>query len=202
MASGLDGLDSGEKMGKSSVVGIFKGYVRTLRDARGGGEARVRVADVLVQIGLPIAAGVACYFTGWHLGNPSNAIVGISIVSALMCAMATLLFQVRSDASERPAEEQPSPDGDPKHLPALRMKLRDKRFIDEVFDDVMWAILVGLTLSLYLIAIDAVGLLADGGIASRALSSVAVAVCAHFVLVIGMCLKRLRRAYNVVSNRE
>ena len=128
-------------------------------------------------------------------------IVGISIVSALMCAMATLLFQIRSQMADGPDEAPAGGGGATAHL-AFRMKLRDKRFIDEVFDDVMWAILVGLTLSLYLIVIDAIGLLAGGGIASRILSSIAVAACAYFVLVIGMCLKRLRSAYNVVSNRK
>lgn len=189
-------------MGKSSVAGIFKGYVRTLRDARNGNKACVRPADVLVQIVLPIAIGLGCFFTGWHLANPSNAIVGISIVSALMCAMATLLFQIRGQMAEEPGEAPAGGSNAAAHIPSFRMKLRDKRFIDEVFDDVMWAILVGLTLSLYLIVIDAIGFLADGGTASRVLSSIAVAVCAHFVLVIGMCLKRLRSAYNVVSNRE
>lgn len=187
-------------MGKSSVVGIFKGYVRTLRDTRNGEKACVRPADVLVQIVLPIAIGIGCFFTGWHLANPSNAIVGISIVSALMCAMATLLFQIRGQMAEEPGEA-PVEGSNAALFPSFRMKLCDKRFIDEVFDDVMWAILVGLTLSLYLIVIDAIGLLADGGAASRILSSIAVAACAHFVLVIGMCLKRLRSAYNVVSNR-
>ncbi len=188
-------------MGKSSVVGIFKGYVRTLRDVRNGGKACVRPADVLVQIALPIAIGIGCFFTGWHLANPSNAIVGISIVSALMCAMATLLFQIRGQIAVESNEEQADGGNAAPHS-SFRMKLRDKRFIDEVFDDVMWAILVGLTLSLYLIVVDAIGLLAGGGTVSRILSSIAVAVCAHFVLVIGMCLKRLRSAYNVVSNRE
>lgn len=189
-------------MGKSSVIGIFEGYVRTLRDARDGENSRIRPADVLVQIALPIAIGAGCFFTGWHLANPSNAIVGISIVSALMCAMATLLFQIRGQMADGPDEAPPGGGGATAHLAPFRMKLRDKRFIDEVFDDVMWAILVGLTLSLYLIVIDAIGLLAGGGTVSRILSSIAVAVCAHFVLVIGMCLKRLRSAYNVVSNRK
>ena len=87
-------------MGKASVVGIFKGYVRTLYDARDGSSPGVRLVDVFVQSDIPVLCGFACYFTGWHLSNPSNAIVGISIVSALMCAMATLLFQVRSQFAD------------------------------------------------------------------------------------------------------
>lgn len=202
MAPDLDELTAGRVMGKSSVTGIFKGYVHTLRDARDGEGMRVRPADVIVQIAIPAAIGVVYYFAGWHLSDPANAIVGISIVSALMCAMATLLFQIRSQAMEGMDEARDGTNGDPARLPGFRMKHRDERFIDEVFDDVMWAILVGLSLSLYLIIVDAAELFDACDIISRVLSSIAVAVCAHFVLVIGMCLKRLRRAYNVVSNRE
>ena len=89
-------------MGKSSVVGIAKGHFRTLRDARTG---RVRVFDLVWQVGLPVACGVVCAVFGWHLDDASNAIVGISIVAALMCAMAALIFQIRLDLNKAPVAE-------------------------------------------------------------------------------------------------
>lgn len=165
-------------MGKSSVVGIAKGHFRTLRDARTG---RVRVFDLVWQVGLPVACGVVCAVFGWHLDDASNAIVGISIVAALMCAMAALIFQIRLDLNKAPVAEK-----------------RDVALIDEVFANVMWAILMGLALALYLIAIDAVGLF-DGGTSAIIASSVAVALCVHFVFVIGMCLKRFQRSYERIA---
>lgn len=165
-------------MGKSSVVGIVKGHFKTLRDARTG---RIRVRDFFWQIGLPIACGIACALYRWRLPDASNAIVGISIVAALMCAMAALIFQIRLDLNKIPVTEK-----------------RDIILIDEVFANVMWAILMGLALALYLIVIDAVGLLNESTAAIIA-TSIAVALCAHFALVIGMCLKRFQRSYEKIA---
>lgn len=165
-------------MGKSSVAGIAKGHFRTLRDARTG---RVRMLGLVWQVGLPVACGVVCAMLGWHLDDASNAIVGISIVAALMCAMAALIFQIRLDLNKTPAAEK-----------------RDVALIDEVFANVMWAILMGLALALYLIIIDAVGIFVEGTPAIIA-SSVAVALCVHFVFVIGMCLKRFQRSYERIA---
>lgn len=165
-------------MGKSSVVGIAKGHFRTLRDARTG---RIRMRDFIWQIGLPVACGIACVLCGWHLDDASNAIVGISIVAALMCAMAALIFQIRLDLNKASSTEK-----------------RDVTLIDEVFANVMWAILMGLALALYLIVVDAVGFFNESTSAIVA-SSVAVALCAHFVFVIGMCLKRFQRSYEKIA---
>ncbi len=161
-------------MGKSSVLSIPKKHFQTLKDERTG---KMRPADFAVQVGIPVLAGAICFESGWNLASASNAIVGISIVAALMCAMAVLVFQIRLDLRTR--RDCPS---------------RDLKLVDEVFANTMWAILVGLLLALYLIVWDACvpGL---QGFASRLLSAIAVAICLHFVFVIGMCLKRLQSAY-------
>ena len=104
-------------MGKSSVAGIVKGHFKTLRDARTG---HVRIRDLVWQIGLPAACGIACALIGWHLDDASNAVVGISIVAALMRAMTALIFQIRLDLNEAPVAEK-----------------RDVALIDEVFANVM-----------------------------------------------------------------
>ncbi len=165
-------------MGKSSVIGIAKGHFRTLRDARTG---RIRKHDLVWQIGLPVACGIACALCKWHLNDASNAIVGISIVAALMCAMAALIFQIRLDLDKAPVAEK-----------------RDVELIDEVFANVMWAILMGLVLALYLIVVDAMGLFNENAPAII-VSSIAVALCAHFVFVVGMCLKRFQRSYERIA---
>lgn len=161
-------------MGKSSVLSIPKKHFATLKDER---TDKIKPSDVAFQIAVPIAAGIACFASGWQLESAGNAIVGISIVAALMCAMAVLVFQIRLDLRNRDVSAD-----------------RDLRLIDEVFANIMWAILVGLLLALLLIVWDA-NASAFSVTASRVLSAICVAICLHFVFVVGMCLKRLQSAY-------
>ena len=101
------------------------------------------VRDVAIQIVIPIALGCISFFIGLRISDPSNIVVGISIVAALMCAMAVLLFQVRAEIRR---ENNALLVGD------------DVKLVDETFDDAMWAILVGFLIALYLVIVDAFGL--------------------------------------------
>lgn len=178
------GLIAKGAMGKSSVIGIAARYFKTLIDARTG---KPSFRDVTAQIIAPAFVGVPCYFGGWELHNPSNAIVGISIVAALMCAMAALVFQIRLDLNKKL---------DPRVLPSNR------KLVDQLFDDILWAILFGLMLALYLIIFDCAGLFVAEPPVGNILSAVAVSFAAHFAMVIGMCLKRMQRAYQIFASLE
>ena len=65
----------------------------------------------------------------------------------------------------------------------------------------LWAIVWGLTLVLFLVVVGAGGWISTDG-AGPILTGVTVGASVHFLLVIGMCLKRLRRAYERIGMRR
>ena len=85
-------------MGMSSVAGIVKDYADSLRSARDG---KLKLSFVLVQVGFPLALGVAAGLLGLRIPNSGELVTGVSIVAALMCGVATLLFQTRADLHRR-----------------------------------------------------------------------------------------------------
>ncbi len=75
----------------------------------------------------------------------------------------------------------------------------DCALVDECMSNTLWAILWGLALALFLIVAGGGGWIGAEG-SGAILTGIAVAgVAAHFLLVIGMCLKRLRRAYERIA---
>lgn len=175
---GIGAIDGGAFMGKSSVFSIVTGHFRTLYDARNG---RIRIRDLAFQIGLPLALAVTSQLFSWRLSEIGNIVVGVSIVAALLCAMATLIFQIRINLQGKPQQHR-----------------KGAQLIDEVFANVLWAILVGFFVALLLIITDSFGLLTNEQTAV-VVSSVTVFAGTHFIFVVGMCLKRLQSAYDVIA---
>lgn len=175
-------------MGMSSVTGIAKSYCATLKNQR---TKKVNFGAVAVQVLFPLAVGVVWVFFGPTITNPGNAIAGISIVSALLCSMATMLFQIRIDIrSDMESGEN--------HF----ITEKDATLIDELFAAVAWAILFGLTTVLIMVFSDWLGILQLCNIAPKIISGVIVAFIAHFVFVIGTVLKRLARVYDLVARNK
>lgn len=167
-------------MGKASVVEIARDHFLTMRDNRTG---RPSIGDVIEQIVVPVALGGLAVWQNWHLNDATGAIAAIAIVAALMCSMAVFVFQIRLQIHQDP-----------------RLTDEDFVLVDEVFSNVLWAILVGLLLALFLVVVGAAGLLKDKHW-GRWTTGFAVAVGAHFLVVIFVCLKRLRRAYLRIGAR-
>ena len=172
-------------MGMSSVAGIAKSYFSILVNQRTG---KVHAGALVVQLGVPFAIGAACLFIDPLVFSPSNAIVGISIVSALLCAMATMLFQTR--VSLRNSKEA----GEDRFVTEKDLKL-----IDELFSAVLWAILFGLVTVLLMVALEWMGACRFGDGFGRLSSALQIALIGHFVFVIGVILKRLNRVYELVA---
>ena len=143
---------------------------------------------MVFQIIVPVIVGVVWFFYCNPIDNMSNAITGISIVSALLCAMATMLFQIRIDL--RISQESGK---------NAFIVENDLKLIDELFYAVLWAILFGLLIVLFMVVIDWIGIFQINGFLSRCVSGIYVAVIFHFVLVIGLILKRLLRVYELVA---
>lgn len=168
-------------MGKASLWSVPADHFRTLYDNRTG---RPDWWAIVWQAVLPLGAGVAIWLLGAKMAEVGAAVSGISIVAALLIAMAVFLFQLRVTlgTDKRLAED-------------------DYSLVDECMANTLWAILWGLGLALFLIVCDAGAWMCDD-LAGPILTGVAVAAAVHFLLVIGMCLKRLRRAYQRIAMRR
>ena len=129
----------------------------------------------------PLIAGTATWKLGAKIADVGGAVSGISIVAGLLFTMAVFLFQFRTslDNDKRLGED-------------------DFALVDECMANTLWAILWGVTLAVYLIVCDAGKWICNDSW-GPALTGIAVAGIVHFLLVIGMCLKRLRRAYERIA---
>lgn len=170
-------------MGKTSLLGVARAYFNTLRSYR---TKRVMLSDLIVQIGLPAVAAVS-FAVLWPLGEDelssvsSNVISGVSIVSALLCGVAVMVFQLRVQMSaqgERPSREK------------VRL------LVDETFYDILWAVVAGF-ISVFLTV--AMGVAEGVEVLQRVLAGLAVLFLGNFVLVTCMCVKRLSSTYKEFS---
>lgn len=180
-------------MSKASLLGIVKDHFSTLRDnsieekENKNKETKWKIlwADLVLQIIFPLALGVLSFVLGFTLTNGIGGLItAVSIVAALMCAMAVMVFQIRMQMKSDKL-----------------FTLGTKKLINEVFSNIMWTIVVGLFLAAYLAIFEALGLF-DQELAGRILTAVAAAISFHFIMLIAMCLKRLRSAYNTVAARK
>ena len=170
-------------MGKMSLRRVAQEYLSTLVDGR---TEKVSATDVTVQIVVPVIFGTVFFIT-WPI--PNNAVLnlvggfetGVSIVSALLCGVSVMVFQLRLQLASQ-MDPQPT--------------RREAKLIDEMFYDVLWAVVVGFGSVLLLILSSAAP---EGHISWKAIISVALALLLNFIMVTCMCLKRLNAAYEIVS---
>lgn len=168
-------------MGKASLWRVPWDHFRTLYDNRTG---RPDWSGIAAQALVPLVAGVSSWRMGAKLTDVSGVVAGVSIVAALLFPMAVFLFQLRvSLGSDR------------------RLMEDDYTLVDECMSNTLWAILWGLTLALFLIVCEAGEWIGNDG-SGPVLTGIAVAASTHFLLIIAMCLKRLRRAYERVAMRR
>ena len=173
-------------MGMSSVAGIAKDYVNSLRSARDG---KLRPSVIFVQMGLPLAAGVVAGLLRFGIPNSGELVTGVSIVAALMCGVATLLFQTRVDLRQR------FDSGNDAFLTEDDLKL-----MDELFSQVMWAILSGFLLVFLLVMKSALASVASGiEFFVRLGFGLTWCLATNFVLTVGVVLKRMRCVYYRVA---
>lgn len=179
-------------MGKLSLKAILSHYLSTLYVWRNG-KRRISIVDIVVQIGLPIAIGVFSAVLGFSFQSISNLIAGVSIVSALLGAVAVFLFQTRVQLNDKM-----------NHKAAKENNTRGTIFddgdivvLDELFFSVLWCIFEGMAISVVLIVADCMGIAANEELKTIwcCISSIVVMVGCNLVLVLMVCLKRMARIY-------
>ncbi|EUB32417.1 hypothetical protein [Olsenella uli] len=175
---------------KTSLVSVFGGYISTLHK---NGDTKIYVRDVAAQIAIPIAIGAAFgVATSFGLvaddateGFFGNAMTAVSIVSSLTCGVALQVFSIRGEMAHARRE------GDRDSSFAEK----DIVLVDELFKDVVWAIVVGFS-SVVAMAVYGLGL--SGAIGS-CIAGVVVTLLAHALQVSRMCVKRLYGVYEIAS---
>lgn len=168
-------------VGKASLWRVPADHFSTLYDNR---TKRPDWWGIAAQVLVPLIAGVATWKLGAKIGDVGGAVSGISIVAGLLFAMAVFLFQLRITLGSD-----------------KRLGEDDFALVDECMANTLWAILWGLALAVYLIVCGA-GKWIGNDSSGPVLTGIAVAGTVHFLLVIGMCLKRLRRAYERIAIRR
>ena len=169
-----------KEKGKASVSSIAEDHFATLKND----DDKYDLADVAVQIAMPVAAGAVVFLFKCVIGDVGALVTGVSIVAALMGAMAVLIFQIRLSI---PNDN--------------RLDVYDYELVDEVFSNILWAILVGFTLALGLVVYQTFCVM-DLWLAGNVVTSLAVALGLHFVVVVAMCLKRLNLAYMRIAAKR
>lgn len=168
-------------MGKSSLLRVPSDHFHTLYNARTG---KADWRAWCAQLGIPCLIGTITAIMGAKLEDVGDAVAGVSIVSGLLFAMAIFLFQLRMSLSQD-----------------NRLTESDYRLVDECMSNTLWAIVWGLTLTVYLVVADAGGWMKQGSLA-MVFTGAATGAGIHFLIVIMMCIKRLRRAYERIAMRR
>lgn len=168
-------------MGKASLWRVPADHFGTLYNNRTG---RTDWWAITWQVLLPLGAGIATWRIGATIADVGGAVSGISIVAGLLFAMAVFLFQLRITLESD-----------------KRLGQDDFALVDECMANTLWAILSGLALVLYLVVAGAGKWIGHEG-PGPVLTGIAVGGASHFLLVIAMCIKRLRRAYERIAMKK
>ena len=171
------------EMGKLSLLGVAKGYGRTLKDYRTN---RLSIADISIQVFAPLAIGAVSFTCRMTGSSPINGIgdeliSGVSIVSALLCGVSIMAFQLRVQIAS---------DG------RVKLTEKDTSLLDGLFYDVTWAVVVGFSATLVIICSKYAP---EPSIIRNALSSASLALLLNFILVTCMSTKRLCAAYELIA---
>lgn len=175
-------------MDKLSIKVILSRYLSTLYKWTNG-KRKISWVDALIQVVAPIVLGIVSALRGFRFEGFSNLIAGVSIVSALLGAVAVFLFQTRLQLYDSMFSGKASG--------GTIFDEGDISVLDELFFSVLWCIFEGMVICTVLIISDSVGLMDQAGEIDlwAMVSGFVVIVGCNLVLVLLMCLKRMGRIY-------
>lgn len=163
-------------MSKVSLWMIAKRHFETLYDLRTGKRDWVAI---LIQIGLPVVVVGIAIWRNWRLPDP-GLVAGIAAtVAALLCAAAVFLFQVRLDLNTH----------------RENIDVDDIVLVDETFYNVLWAVVVGLSVAVTIVLNSSFGTLSR----TPYVTGLVIGLGVHFSLVVAMVLRRLQRSYDILG---
>lgn len=172
-------------MDKINLTRLFKLYLNGLKN-----NGRIRLQDLLVQFFVPLCCSAVSFLFLWKdivkLGQlstfVSNAIVAVSIISGLMCALAVLIFQLRAQISTEKS---------------IEVRSAEYELIDQLFNDVLWDVVIGFVSAILLVILS--GTISDPSLIACFILALTTLCITHFFLVTAMCLKHLSIAHEVIA---
>lgn len=157
---------------------IFSRYIAASISRKGP----LRIVFVLLYFLVIAAISFGLTRIGLRISDRANIIVGVSIVTALMCAVAVLVFQIRQTTMRDD----------------LRLVARDRESVDDFFYIVLWTITIGLFLTLFLVLPDIV-VISDNELTNKIYSFIGFLVIIHFAIVLGQFVVRFARLYDRIA---
>lgn len=156
---------------KADIRPIISDYARSMREPS---SKSIAFADVTVFVTLPLFAGVVAGYAGRDIGP--GLLTVVSILAGLSFALAVFIFDLRLNAS--------------KQFDRTSYVLRS---IDALFKRTLYSVAVGVTTAILggvLQMVESQSLLGRFGTATMATLTI------HYLMVLFMCLRGLRAAYN------
>lgn len=164
---------------KFAIHEIVKDHYATFTDVHG----KKLASDWVAMLGLPTLAFVAAAWPKVELRAVGDVVAGVSILAGLLFGLLVYVFQLRLQLASDP---RVNPGG-------LTIKL-----VEQLFKNVAYAVVVGLITAAYLVACANIAqpFEKDGpSVINRWWSAGAIALSAHLLLTIFMCLKRTSTAF-------
>ncbi|MFD1722404.1 hypothetical protein [Amnibacterium endophyticum] len=159
------------------------GHWSTLRNATNG---RFLWREIALQVVAPVVIAGAALVGHVRINDASAVTNGASILSGFLFGLGLYVFQLRVQIAHDPqAPDQPR-----------RVLL--PRLIDELFVNVLWAVLVSFALTFTALAVGATqGHDKSGTVipTSPLVTAGLVLLASHLLAVVLMCIRRTRRAY-------
>lgn len=188
-------------MAKFNIFKILNDYIEAvLEEARNFGNNPMW--DIVIQLIIPLAAAVFASLFKIVITDVNAIVTGVSIVSALMGAMAVLIFQIRLQLRITIEEKDESSQSLNSVFSSVEAcSEADFKLVDILFRSTMWTIVVGLILSFVLIVYSAFNL-ASIMLVPSIVTLISIFLGTHFVIMLGACVVRLSAAYQILISQE
>lgn len=175
--------------------GMIFDHLATLRGLRGG----FLWWQIVTQFVLPVSVGAAIWGLGFRVGIIGDLLAGFAVLAGFLFGLVIFVFQLRLGTTSDPRTQS---------------KLLLPTLIDQLFANVLYAVLVSFSLTAVTVAAAATEPHAQPSIPATTpaqtvvvvesavalglepwVSALVIALAVHLLAVVGMCLTRTRRAY-------
>jgi hypothetical protein len=168
---------------KMSVGPVVRDHFATLSSSK---SVSARWRDYSLAVGVPVLVGVAALIFHWQLASIGEIATTVSILAGLLFALVIYVFQLRIDVA---------------HDPRIANDGIVARLLDELFSNVLYAVLVGLASAVVVMIAANTRTQTDNGLdaVNPWWTAAVLAIVTHLIMTIFMCLKRTRSAYHRLS---
>ena len=159
---------------KAWIGGIVKAHFDTLINPKRRG-CRRWLGDIAQFVGIPVVLGVAAWKWHWRISG-SNLLTAVSILAALSISAAIYVFELRVSTQARLVND----------------RARSTVLLDQLFTNLLYSVLVGFLL-IAIMLFNPYGPIWN---------AILVAIAAHYLLTMLMCMKRLFAAFQFATGKR